>query len=87
MDPDELYQIVRHQPFEPFRIHVSDGSIDVVKHPDQIVIGRRACHVGMGGARPGPFQEIAIVANVQIARLERRPARRDLEFSRERVCA
>lgn len=70
MDPEELYQIVKHQPFEPFCIYVSDGTIYEVKHPDQIVIGKRACHVGIGRERRGPFAKIAIVANVHIARLE-----------------
>lgn len=70
MDPDELFQIVRHQPFEPFRIHVSDGTVYAIKHPDQIVIGKRACHVGIGRQKDGPFPKIAIVANVHIARLE-----------------
>ena len=70
MDPEELYAKVRHQPFEPFRIHVSDGTIYEVRHPDEIMVGRRSSHVGMRGRPDGPFQKIAIVANIHIARIE-----------------
>ncbi|MDO8629417.1 MAG: hypothetical protein Q7R41_02895 [Phycisphaerales bacterium] len=70
MDPDELFEKVRHRPFEPFRIHVSDGTSYDVKHPDQIMVGRRSCHVGIARNGTGPFQKIAVVANVHITRIE-----------------
>lgn len=82
MDADELYHRVRERPFDPFRIHVSDGMAYDVKHPEQIMIGRRSSHVGLGdGERP--FQRIAVVANIHITRIEplegskrRRPSKR-----------
>lgn len=70
MDPDELFAVVRKQPFEPFRIHVSDGDRYEIRHPDQIVVGRRSCHIGISGNGEGPFQRIAIVSNIHITRLE-----------------
>lgn len=70
MDPDELFTTVRKQPFEPFRLFVSDGTAYDVRHPDQILIGRRSCHVGLRGRGEGPFQRIAIVSNVHITRIE-----------------
>ncbi len=70
MDPDELYLKVKHQPFEPFRIHVSDGIAYKIDHPDQIMVGRRSCYVGIAGRSDGPFQRIATVANIHITRLE-----------------
>ncbi|MEK7730460.1 MAG: hypothetical protein AAB363_01245 [Planctomycetota bacterium] len=70
MDPEELFKKVRQRPFDPFRLHVSDGSSYDVRHPEQILIGRRACHVGLGRNGEGPFQKIAIVANIHIARIE-----------------
>ena len=70
MDPDELFALVKKHPFEPFRIHVSDGNRYDVKHPDQIVVGRRSCHVGIAKNGEGPFQRIAIVSNIHITRLE-----------------
>ena len=70
MDPDELFQKVRHQPFEPFRLHISDGTAYDVRHPDQIIVGRRACHVGITRNSDGPYQKIAVLANVHITRIE-----------------
>ena len=69
MDADELYRKVREHPFEPFRIHVSDGKAYDVKHPEQIVVGRRSSHVGLGDGG-GPFQKIAVVSNIHITRIE-----------------
>ena len=69
MDANELYQKVREHPFEAFRIHLSDGKSYGVRHPEQIMVGRRSSHVGIGdGERP--FQKIAAVSNIHITRLE-----------------
>ncbi len=69
MDADELYRKVRERPFEPFRIHVSDGNAYEVKHPEQIMIGRRSSYVALGDGE-GPFQKIAVVSNIHITRIE-----------------
>jgi hypothetical protein len=70
MDAEELYEKVKHRPFEPFRIHVSDGTAYEIKHPEQIMIGRRSSYVGLGRNGEGPFQKIAIVSNIHITRIE-----------------
>ena len=70
MVPDDLFEKIRHRPLEPFRIQVSDGTSYEVKHLDQIMVGRRSSHVGLGRNGEGPFQKIAAVANVHITRLE-----------------
>ncbi len=69
MDADELYRKVREHPFEALRIHVSDGKAYDVKHPEQIMIGRRSSYVGLGNGE-GPFQKIAVVSNIHITRIE-----------------
>ncbi len=70
MDADELLEKVWQRRFEPFRIHLSDGTAYDVAHPEQIMVGRRSSHVGIPGNREGPFQRIAIVANIHITRIE-----------------
>ncbi len=70
MDAQELYEKVRQRPFDPFRIHLSDGTAYDVAHPEQIMVGRRSSHVGLGANAQEPFQRIAIVANIHITRLE-----------------
>ena len=69
MDADELNQNVRKRPFEAFRIHVSDGRVYEVTHPEQIMVGRRSSHLGLGDGE-GPFQKIAVVSNIHITRIE-----------------
>ena len=70
MDAEELVTRVRQQPFEPFRLHVTDGRTYEVKHPEQIMVGRRSSHVGLGSTGDTPFQKIAIVSNIHITSLE-----------------
>ncbi len=70
MDANELHEKVRKQPFEPFRIHLSDGKAYDVAHPEQIMVGQRSSYVGIPGRREGPFQKIATVSNIHITRIE-----------------
>ena len=70
MGADELHHKVKRRPFESFRIHLSDGTAYDVKHPEQIMVGRRSCYVGIGGNAESPFQSIATVANIRITRIE-----------------
>ena len=41
MDVNTLRDALRHQPFEPFAIRLSDGRSEVVKHPEFVAIGPR----------------------------------------------
>lgn len=50
--PDELRDTLRHQPFEPFRIVMSDGEGYDIRHPDLLWVGQRSAYVGLTG-QPG----------------------------------
>lgn len=52
MSPDELRDSLRQQPFEPFRIVLTDGSNYDVRHPDLLWVGQRSAYVGLTG-QPG----------------------------------
>jgi hypothetical protein len=52
MSPDELRETLRQQPFEPFRIVLTDGGTYDIRHPDLLWVGRRAAYVGLTG-QPG----------------------------------
>ncbi|MCK6486045.1 MAG: hypothetical protein HUU22_04250 [Phycisphaerae bacterium] len=69
MDAEEIYRLIKQQPFQPFRVHVSDGTKYDILHPDRILIGKRALHVGVGGVDSGPAQKIEIVANIHVTRI------------------
>lgn len=70
MEAEELYKKMRTHPFESFRIYISDGHHYDIKHPDQIMVGKRTSYVGMSRKGQGPFQDVAIISNVHIARIE-----------------
>jgi hypothetical protein len=52
MSPDELRDSLRQQPFEPFRIVLTDGTAYDVRHPDLLWVGQRSAYVGLTG-QPG----------------------------------
>ena len=70
MEAEELYKKIRNHPFESIRIYISDGKHYDIKYPDQIVVGKRTTHVGISRKREGPFQNVAIISNVHITRIE-----------------
>jgi hypothetical protein len=42
MRPQELTDIVHRQPFQPFRVTLTDGRTYDIKHPDEIMVLRGA---------------------------------------------
>ena len=70
MDAEKLYESIGRRPFEPVRIHLCDGSHYDIRHPDQIMVARRWCYVGIGGDGNGPFQDTAVIANMHVTRID-----------------
>ncbi len=70
MDSEKILEWIKKRPFLPFRIRQSDGTIHDVVHPDQIMVDRRTCHLGIGSDPTGVFQRITMISNVHITRLE-----------------
>lgn len=56
MSPGEILVDVRKQPFEPFRMIVTDGTTYEIHHPDQCMVLTTAVIVGMG-TDPDSFTE------------------------------
>ena len=72
MPPEELWEKLHKQPFEPFRIHLTDGTSYEILHPELVMGGRRAAIVGVSRAgRELPlYDRHTTVALVHIVRLE-----------------
>jgi len=49
MKPDDLLEFVRRQPFVPFRIHMTDGHMYEMNHPERIIVARNLAVVAYGG--------------------------------------
>ena len=41
MDLNTIREAIRKQPFEPFTLHLADGRIERVNHPEFVAIGTR----------------------------------------------
>jgi hypothetical protein len=72
MPPQDLWEKLRQQPFDPFRICLTDGTTYEVRHPELVMVGRRSAVVGVSETeQPPPFYDRATtVALVHIVRLE-----------------
>jgi hypothetical protein len=60
MSPEELRDVLRHQPFEPFRLVMTDGAGFEIRHPDLLWVGQRTAMVGLTGQPGQTFYERAV---------------------------
>ena len=71
MSPQDLRDSLKTQPFEPFRMVLSDGVSYEIRHPDLVWVGQHACLVGFAKDTQSPFFERSVkVALVHVVRLE-----------------
>jgi len=47
MPPEDLQKKLRRQPFQPFRMYLSDGAAYDVTHPELVLLGRRSLVLGL----------------------------------------
>jgi hypothetical protein len=67
----ELRDTLRQQPFQPFRLFVSDGASYDVRHPDLLWVGQFTCYVGLTGSPGQTFFERSVKIDVDhITRIE-----------------
>jgi hypothetical protein len=62
MHPLEIRKAQRQVPFEPFRLHLTNGSTFDVPHPDFLMITKLAIHVAVDpvGSDDIPSQDVRI---------------------------
>jgi hypothetical protein len=71
MPPQDLLQALRRRPFVPFRLHVSDGTVYEITHPELLMVAPGSAVVGLPGSYPFPqVERYEIVAMGHIVRLE-----------------
>ncbi len=49
MRVDELREALRAHPFDPFRIHLTNGMVYEVRHPEMALLTRHSVHVVEAG--------------------------------------
>jgi hypothetical protein len=60
MAPEELRGLLREQPFQPFRIMMTDGTHHDIRHPDLLWVGARTAYVGLTGDPGQTFFERSV---------------------------
>ena len=73
MRPEDILRFLRTRPFEPFRIHMSDGTTYDIAHPDLALVERSVVIVGVPGPKgpDGPLEHSVNCALVHIVRAEK----------------
>lgn len=69
----DFRELLKASPFEPFRVHVSDGSHYDVRHPDLIVLFTHKIHVlvpAKNSKEDKVFERFHQVSLVHITRIE-----------------
>jgi hypothetical protein len=71
MAPEELRDALRQQPFEPFRLVMTDGDGYEIRHPDLLLVGRRSATVGLTGQPGRTFYERTVKVDLlHVIRIE-----------------
>jgi len=72
MRAEDVLQILKNQPFEPFVIHMSDGSSYEVRHPDLALVEKSKVVLGVLGkrGREGPLDRTVFCSLLHITRIE-----------------
>ena len=71
MTPEELNNSLRHQPFQPFRIVLTDGAAYDVRYPELLWVGQRTAYVGPTGDAAQIFFEPSVKVDLlHVSRIE-----------------
>jgi hypothetical protein len=72
MRPDDFRQLLRRQPFCPFRVFVSDGTTYDITHPENASVVHMSLRIGLrpGGIMDPPRVRFAFVSILHITRVE-----------------
>jgi len=72
MQPQDILELLRGEPFQPFLIHLSDGSSYSVLHPAMAIVERSIVLVSLPAERSpdAPADKTVRLSLLQINRLE-----------------
>ena len=72
MAPNEILQVVRRTPFQPFRLILADGAKYEIQHPDQCMVMKKTIVIGEVSPDVGGFIEWTININCwNVIRIEK----------------
>ena len=62
MTPEAIHKHLRRQPFQPFKIFLSDGAVHEVRHPEMVFVMRREVVIAL----PRPGEQFARMRSIAI---------------------
>jgi hypothetical protein len=69
MKPDEFIELLEERPFIPLRLHMSNGRVHEVRHPENAIVGENV--VALGVPQPNSeFPRIRLVSLPHINEVE-----------------
>jgi hypothetical protein len=72
MRAEDILQVLKSQPFEPFVLHMSDGTSYEVRHPDPALVEKSKVVLGVPGKRgpEEPLDRTVFCSLLHISRIE-----------------
>jgi hypothetical protein len=72
MRPEDLYRVLHHQPFQPVRVHLTDGRSYDIRYSHQAVVGKTFFDIGIAvpNLPQGIYDHVESIDPADIARVE-----------------
>ncbi len=70
MRPDDVLEMKKHTPFQPFALQLSTGERYELRHPENIWVSRSVCYLATPSASD-VIERVVHIALVHIVKMER----------------
>lgn len=70
MAPNEINNLLRSRPFEPFRMFISDGAHYDIRHPEMAIVSMTGVVIGKGITKDGVASELVYCDTRHVTRIE-----------------
>jgi hypothetical protein len=72
MRAEDLRRVIRQQPFQRFRIHLTDGTVYEIRHPDMAMVTPSTVLIGVASpGQPGDaIEHVEMVSLLHVVRVE-----------------
>jgi hypothetical protein len=69
VQPERLLELLRQRPFQPFRVHLTDGRVFDVRYPDMNIVGTTWLTIGIPEPNePDPFAQRFVDVDLPLIR-------------------
>jgi hypothetical protein len=72
MRRDEILQRLHAEPFQPFRIHLTNGTVHVIRHPEMAMVTAHSIIIGVPEANTGGnlLEDYIAVSLLHVAQID-----------------